>query len=342
MSELNRIRYSVLDIAPVMSGSTSAQALRNTLDLARRAEEFGFHRYWLAEHHNTGSIASSSPAVLAGQVAASTASIRVGSGGVMLPNHQPLVVAEQFGTLAALHPGRIDLGLGRAPGGDPLTAQALRRDPLNGVDFPEQVREILGYATGENPITANPVPDEWPPVWILGSGGGGPRTAGELGLPFASAHHFTPQNTVPGLQLYRRSFRPSRWLQEAYAVVAAVVVLADTDAEAQRLAASLEIAHLKMLRGKLGPYVSPEEADREPFTAAERQMAKDSFVPQFVGGPETVRRSLGALVRASGADEIMALTIVHDHAARVRSYELLAQVCESLPLSPESAVAGAE
>ncbi|MFF4116795.1 LLM class flavin-dependent oxidoreductase [Streptomyces sp. NPDC001714] len=341
MSQLNRIRYSVLDIAPVMSGSSSAQALRNTLDLARRVEELGYHRYWLAEHHNTGSIASSSPAVLAGQVAATTASIRVGSGGVMLPNHQPLVVAEQFGTLAALHPGRIDLGLGRAPGGDPVTARALRRDARDGADFPDQVREILGYATGENPISANPIPDEWPPVWILGSGGGG-RIAAQLGLPFASAHHFTPHNTVPGLQLYRRSFRPSQWLQEPYALVAAVVVLADSDAEAQRLAASLEIAHLKMLRGKLGPYVSPEEAEHEPFSAAERRMAKDSFVPQFIGGPDTVRESLGALVRASGADEIMALTIVHDHAARVRSYELLAEVCASLQVSAESAVAGAE
>ncbi len=341
MSDLTPIKCSVLDIAPVMSGSSSAQALRNTLDLARRAEEFGFHRYWLAEHHNTGSIASSSPAVLAGQVASATSSIRVGSGGVMLPNHQPLVVAEQFGTLAALHPGRIDLGLGRAPGGDPLTAQALRRG-RDGVDFPEQVQEILGYATGANPITANPVPDEWPPVWILGSGGGGPTLAGELGLPFASAHHFSPQNTVPGLELYRRRFRPSQWLQEPYAIIAAVVVVAETDAQAERLAASLEIAHLKMLRGKLGPYVSPQEADLEPYTPAERQLARDSFAPQFIGGPQTVRRGLTELVRASGADEVMALTIVHDHAARVRSYELLAEVAASVPAAKARTAATAD
>jgi len=330
MSDPSRIKCSVLDIAPVLFGSTGTQALRNTLDLARRAEEFGYHRYWLAEHHNTGSIASSSPAILAGQIAAATTSIRVGSGGVMLPNHQPLVVAEQFGTLAALHPGRIDLGLGRAPGGDPLAAQALRGH-WAGADFPDQVREILGYTTGANPISANPVPDEWPPVWILGSSGGGATIAAELGLPYASAHHFGPQNTVAGLELYRRKFRPSQWLREPYAIVAAVVIVADTDAQAQRLAASLEIAHLQMTRGKLAPYLSPEEADREPYTPAERQLARDSFAPQFIGDPDTVRRELTDLVKASQADEIMALTIVHDHAARVRSYELLAELIASVP-----------
>ncbi|MBL7497607.1 LLM class flavin-dependent oxidoreductase [Frankia sp. CNm7] len=318
-----------------MSGASPSTTLNNTLDLARRTEALGYHRYWLAEHHNTPSIASSSPAVLIGQIAAATSTLRVGAGGVMLPNHQPLVVAEQFGTLASFHPGRIDLGLGRAAGTDPLTAQALRRGggQPHGDDFREQIDEVLGFlgAGRRGPVAAYPQAEAPPPVWVLGSSPGGGRLAGELGLPFATAHHFSPQNTVNAVTAYRRSFRPTGHAAAPYAIVAALVIVGEDDARARRLASSVEIAHLELFTGNLGPYLSPEEADRTPYSPQERQLARDSFAPQLIGGPETVRRAARKLLAESGADELMAMTIIHDHAARVRSYELLAEAFADVP-----------
>ena len=345
MPDSRALPLSVLDIAPVMSGASASQTLRNTLDLARRAEALGYRRYWLAEHHNTASIASSSPAVLTGQVAAATSTIRVGAGGVMLPNHQPLVVAEQFGTLEALYPGRIDLGLGRAAGTDPITAQALRRGAgqPSAQEFRRQIGEIIALTApgqaGVGPVTAYPRPDTATPVWMLGSSENGAHLAAELGLPFAAAHHINPHSTVAALRAYRRGFTPSAQAARPYAVVAAQVIVGEDDEHARWLAASVEVAHLELLSGNLGPYLSPQEAAEAPYPAAARQLAWESFAPQLIGGPQTVRRKALDLLEATGADELMALTIVHDHAARVRSYELLAEILADVPSRSDATVA---
>jgi luciferase family oxidoreductase group 1 len=316
--------FSVLDLAPVASGSTSAQALRNTLDLARHAEALGYHRYWLAEHHNMPGIASSATAVLIGQVAAATERMRIGSGGVMLPNHAPMVVAEQFGTLEALYPGRIDLGLGRAPGTDQATARALRRSPdaLSVDDFPEQVAELRGYFHPDSAVT--PAAGNEPPVWLLGSSGYSARLAGLLGLPFAFAHHFSAENTLPALHLYRESFRPSPALERPYAMIAVSVTAADSDERARELAAPQALSFLRLRQGRPGPLPTPEEAAAHPYTPLEREIIRARMDSQVVGGPDTVRRQMDALIEQTAADEVMATTMVYDHADRVRSYELLA------------------
>ncbi|MEV4255436.1 LLM class flavin-dependent oxidoreductase [Spirillospora sp. NPDC049652] len=317
--------FSVLDLAPVASGSTSAQALRNTLDLARHAEDLGYHRYWLAEHHTMPGIASSATAVLIGQVAAATTRLRVGSGGIMLPNHAPMVVAEQFGTLEALFPARIDLGLGRAPGTDPATARALRRtaNPLSVDDFPEQVHELRAYF--EDGGTVTPAAGNRPPVWLLGSSGYSAQLAGMLGLPFAFAHHFSAENTLPALALYRESFRPSAdGLSEPYAMIAVSVTAAADDATAEHLARPQALAHLRLRQGRPGLLPSPEEADAYPYTLLDQEVIRSRQDAQVVGGPETVRRKMDALVEATAADEVMVTTMVHDHADRRRSYEILA------------------
>ncbi|QXJ20991.1 LLM class flavin-dependent oxidoreductase [Actinomadura graeca] len=317
------VPFSVLDLAPVVSGSTSAQALRDTLDLARHAERLGFHRYWLAEHHAMPGIASSATAVLIGQVAAVTSTMRVGSGGVMLPNHAPMVVAEQFGTLEALHPGRIDLGLGRAPGTDQATALALRRSPeaLSVDDFPEQVVELRGYFADDSKVT--PAAGNGPPVWLLGSSGYSARLAGLLGLPFAFAHHFSAENTVPALALYRDSFRPGA-LDEPYAMIGVSVTAADTDERAQELAAPQSLAFVRLRQGRPGPLPSPEETAAHPYTPLERRMIDERIRDQVVGGPETVRERMDALIARTAADEVMVTTMVYDHADRLRSYDILA------------------
>ncbi|HEX2312095.1 MAG TPA: LLM class flavin-dependent oxidoreductase [Thermomonospora sp.] len=320
------IPFSVLDLAPVVTGSTSAQALHNTLDLARHAERLGYARYWLAEHHNMPGIASSATAVLIGQVAAATERIRVGSGGVMLPNHAPMVVAEQFGTLEALHPGRIDLGLGRAPGTDPATAQALRRSaaPLSADDFPEQLIELRGYFDDHSPVT--PAAGNRPPVWLLGSSDYSARLAGILGLPFAFAHHFSAENTLPALALYRQSFRPSAELDRPYAMVAVSVTAAETDEHARELAAPQALSFLRLRQGRPGPLPTPEEAAAHPYTPLEREIIESRAASQVVGGPDTVRTRMDALIEATRADEVMVTTMVHDHADRLRSYEILADL----------------
>ena len=319
------VRLSVLDLAPVVTGSTSGQALRNTLDLARHVERLGFHRYWLAEHHAMPGIASSATAVLIGQVAAATSRMRVGSGGVMLPNHAPMVVAEQFGTLEALYPGRIDLGLGRAPGTDQATARALRRSPeaLSVDDFPEQVVELRSYFAADGKVT--PAAGNEPPVWLLGSSGYSARLAGLLGLPFAFAHHFSAENTVPALTLYRQSFRPGA-LDEPYSMIGVSVTASDTDERARELAAPQALSFLRLRQGRPGLLPTPEEAASYPYTPMERQMIDARLADQVVGGLDTVRKQLDELVGRTGVDEVMVTTQVFDHADRLRSYDILADL----------------
>ncbi|MEU5995039.1 LLM class flavin-dependent oxidoreductase [Spirillospora sp. NPDC047418] len=321
------VRFSVLDLAPVVSGSTSGQALRNTLDLARHTERLGYHRYWLAEHHAMPGIASSATAVLIGQVAAATSRMRVGSGGVMLPNHAPMVVAEQFGTLEALYPGRIDLGLGRAPGTDQATALALRRSPeaLSVDDFPEQVIELRDYFGADSKVT--PAAGNEPPIWLLGSSGYSARLAGLLGMPFAFAHHFSAENTVPALTLYRDSFRPGA-LSEPYSMIGVSVTAADTDERARELAAPQALSFLKLRQGRPGPLPTPAETVAHPYTPLERQMIDARLADQVMGSPATVRKQLDALIERAGVDEVMVVTQVFDHADRLRSYDILAGLYE--------------
>ncbi|MFF5260389.1 LLM class flavin-dependent oxidoreductase [Actinomadura viridis] len=337
------VPFSVLDLSPVVSGSTSAQALRNTLDLARHTEGLGFHRYWLAEHHAMPGIASSATAVLIGQVAAATSRLRVGSGGIMLPNHAPMVVAEQFGTLEALHPGRIDLGLGRAPGTDQATARALRRSPdaLSVDDFPEQVHELRAYFGATSTVT--PAAGNEPPVWLLGSSGYSARLAGLLGLPFAFAHHFSSENTLPALALYRESFRPSAELERPYAMIAVSVTAAETDDRARELAAPQALSFLRLRQGRPGPLPSPEETAAHPYTPMEREIIESRLAGQVMGGPETVRRQMDALLERTEADEVMVVTSVYDHGDRLRSYDLLAGLYDLGSASAQAAAgAGAE
>ena len=261
------VPLSVLDLVPIGSGSTATAALENSTALIRRVEQLGFRRYWVAEHHGMPGIGSSSPAVLIAHLAASSSRIRVGSGGVMLPNHQPLVVAEQFGTLEALHPGRIDLGIGRAPGTDPRTAAALRRgtSPLSADDFPEQLTELVAYFHGDGPVLAVPAVGHQPDLWLLGSSGYSAQVAGLLGLPFAFAHHFSGQNTMAALALYRETFRPSAVLAEPYSMIGAAVLAADTDAEARRLALPGALQFLRLRQGKPGPGADPGGSGRLPL-----------------------------------------------------------------------------
>jgi luciferase family oxidoreductase group 1 len=323
------IPYSVLDLATVGEGQTSPQALQNTIELARRTEELGYTRFWVAEHHNMPGVASSSPPVLIAHIAAATSRIRVGSGGVMLPNHAPLVVAEQFGMLEALHPGRIDLGLGRAPGTDPRTAHALRRSPspLSADDFPEQLSELISYfSTDPAGITAVPAAGNKPPVWLLGSSGYSAQLSGMLGMPFAFAHHFSAQNTLPALALYRQNFRPSATLDKPYAMVAASVICAETDEQAQYLAGPGALSFLKLRSGRPGLIATPEEAAAYPYTPIERQIIDDRMASQIIGSPETVERGIEKLLAETEADELMIVTMVHGAEDRLRSYELVAKI----------------
>ncbi|MGZ4638645.1 MAG: LLM class flavin-dependent oxidoreductase [Actinomycetes bacterium] len=342
MTDLPAVPLSVLDLAPVVSGRTAADALRATRELARHVESLGFTRFWLAEHHNMPGIASSAPTVVIADVAASTERIRVGSGGVMLPNHPPLVVAEQFGTLAALHPGRIDLGLGRAPGTDPATARALRRsvDALSDDDFPQQLAELIGFFRGSFPeghpfrtIKAVPGDGEGPPIWLLGSSGFSAQLAGMLGLPFAFAHHFMARNTLPALQLYRRSFQPSAQLPEPYAMVAVQVIAAETDEQAQRLALPAALSFVRLRQNDPIPLPTVEEAAAYPWTAEERAFAMQRQDGQAVGSVETVRRRLAELLAATGADELMVTTMVPDDQARLWSMDRLRELfgADALP-----------
>lgn len=338
MTDLRRVPLSVLDLSPVSSGSTASQALQSTVALAQHVEALGYRRFWLAEHHNNPGIASSSPAVLMAAVAAATRCIRVGSGGVMLPNHPPLVVAEQFGTLEGLYPGRIDLGIGRAPGTDQLTAMALRRSagPLSADDFPDQLSDLIGFLGGTLPaghrygaMVAVPTAGDGPSIWLLGSSGYSAQVAGALGLPFAFAHHFSPRNTIPALDLYRRAFRPSDALARPHAMVAVrVLVAADADM-ARWMAGSGYLSFLHLIRGRPGPVPTPEEAASHVWTEEELAAVAERRDGEAVGGPDEVREALAVLLQRTGADELMATTVVHDPHARLESFTLLSDLFAS-------------
>jgi luciferase family oxidoreductase group 1 len=337
------VPLSVLDLCPVPTGESAGEALRRSVDLARHAEGLGFTRYWVAEHHNLPGIASSAPAVLAGQIAAATNAIRVGSGGVMLPNHPPLTVAEQFGTLEALHPGRIDLGIGRAPGTDRETARALRRsaDGLPAADFASQLAELQTYfagqatnygkpaqATDQPRIRAIPAEGNEPAIWLLGSTGYSAELAGRLGLPFAFAYHLTAAsaaNARPALALYQKIFTPSATLKEPYSLISVSVLCANDAATAHWLHGSTRLAALRQRAGRPVTLPSPEEAATTAYSAAEQAVMAETTKAHVVGDPATVISQLAQLVSSTGAHELMVTTSTFAHAARLNSYELLAQ-----------------
>ncbi|MGZ0050249.1 LLM class flavin-dependent oxidoreductase [Brevibacillus gelatini] len=332
---LRDIPLSVLDLAPIVEGSTAAQSFQNSLDLAQKVEKWGFHRYWLAEHHAMPSVASSATAVLIGYIAGGTSTIRVGSGGIMLPNHAPLIIAEQFGTLESLYPGRIDLGLGRAPGADQRTARALRRDlRIGGDDFPElleELREYLRPRTSDNPGALRAVPGEGLniPIWLLGSSDFSARLAGMLGLPFAFAGHFSPNYTLPALQTYRQCFRPSEVLSEPYAMLGVNVMAADTDELAERLATSHYQAFLNLIRGDLKPIQPPVDNMDELWSEFEKMSVLAQLRSSIIGNPDTVKQKLQELLEATQADELMITTQMYRHEDRVRSFEIVADVWKS-------------
>jgi luciferase family oxidoreductase group 1 len=337
VASLRNVSLSVLDLAPVASGSTASEALANSVQLAQLAERLGYRRFWVAEHHNMPGIASSSPAVLIAHLASLTDHIRVGSGGVMLPNHTPLVVAEQFGMLEALHPGRIDLGIGRAPGTDPVTAAALRRsvDTLSAEDFPEQLMDLFGFFSGTFPdghpyraITAVPGLGNSPAVWLLGSSGYSAQVAGLLGLPFAFAHHFSAENTLPALRLYRESFRPSSVLEHPYVMLGVSVICAESDEDAEGLARPGILSFVRLRSGRPGPLPTPLAAAEYQFTPSERRVVESRRASQVLGGPDTVRRGLDDLLQSTDADELMVTTIVYDQADQLRSYQRIADLAD--------------
>ncbi|MFI6682504.1 LLM class flavin-dependent oxidoreductase [Streptomyces sp. NPDC050485] len=332
------VPLSVLDLVTVGSGYTAHRALKTSVEISRLAERRGFHRHWVAEHHSMPGVASSSPAVILAHLAAHTERIRLGSGGVMLPNHAPLVIAEQFGTLEALAPGRVDLGLGRAPGTDGATAAALRRtDRLNegADDFPQQLAELTRFLDDDFPdghpyarIHAVPGPVQGPaarpPIWLLGSSGFSARLAGTLGLPFAFAHHFSAANTVPALDLYRDSFRPSEVLAEPYALIGVSALAADDEREARRQTLTNALSMVRLRTGRPGLVPTPEEAEAHQFSALEREFV-DSWLANVISGTaEEVRAGLDDLQKRTGADELMITANAHGPEARLRSYELIA------------------
>jgi luciferase family oxidoreductase group 1 len=323
------IPLSILDLAPVPEGSDAGQALRNALDLAQHADTLGYHRYWMAEHHNMPGIASAATAVALAHVAAGTSRIRIGAGGVMLPNHAPLLIAEQFGTLAALHPGRIDLGLGRAPGSDQIAARAIRRNLSQGEDFPQDVVELLNYFRPAEPgqvLQAVPGAGLEVPVWILGSSTYGAQLAAILGLPYAFASHFAPAQMREAVALYRARFKPSERLAAPYVMLGVNVFVADTDAEARRLFSSLQQAFINLRSGRPGKLPPPVDDMDARIDPRARMMLDNALTCSIVGAPDTVRRDLRAFIGSTDADELMVTAQIFDHAARRRSFQLLAQV----------------
>jgi luciferase family oxidoreductase group 1 len=324
---------SVLDLSPVSAGSTGSQALRNSLDLARLADRLGYARYWVAEHHNMASIASSAPDIMIGQIAAATSRMRVGSGGIMLPNHAPLMVSERFKVLEALFPNRIDLGLGRAPGTDQTTSYMLRR--RQGIseedDFLERFNEMImletrGFPAGHpfNNVQAVPTDVKLPPIYLLGSSDYSAQLAGQIGASFAFAHHFATFPADVAMKIYRDSFKPSISHDKPHAILGTHVVVADTDAEADRLAASVDLNIVRRAKGEMLPIASPEDALATPYTPVDRARIAQNRTKLSVGSPATVKAKLDALIAETQADEIMVTTMVYDHEARKHSYELLA------------------
>jgi luciferase family oxidoreductase group 1 len=328
------VPLSVLDLSPVAVGSSGAAALRNSLDLAELADDLGFTRYWVAEHHNLPSIASSAPDIMIGQIAAATARIRVGSGGVMLPNHAPLTVAERFKVLEALFPGRIDLGLGRAPGTDPVTSYALRRrqDVSGDDDFLQRFQELILFESRAFPeghpfrnVRAMPEDVALPPIWLLGSSGYSAQLAAVVGAGFAFAHHFADHDAADAMLSYREQFKPSPARATPYAILACAVVCADSDAEAERLASTIDLNFVRRSRGEYLPLASPEEATAYPYSPAERGLIARHRARLFVGDKAKVLDRLTSMIAATKADEVMVTTMLYDHGARRHSYELLSE-----------------
>ncbi len=323
--------FSLLDLSPVPEGKTTADALANTVALAQLAEKAGYHRYWLAEHHNMPGIASAATSVVIGHVAGATNTIRVGAGGVMLPNHAPLIIAEQFGTLATLYPGRIDLGLGRAPGTDMKTARALRRHMAPEESFPQDVQELIAYL-GDDPTPVQAVPGAGTnvPVWILGSSLYGAQLAAQLGLPYAFASHFAPTMLEQAIEIYRDTFRPSAWLAKPYVMMAAGVCAADTDEQAAYLRTSQQLAFARLIAGEPGKL--PYPVDDLPMQVARPVLAQVNAALgcSATGAPDTVRAQLRALVDTYQPDELMVTGMIHDHTARLRSFKIAAQVLTDL------------
>jgi len=322
--------FSVLDLSPVTAGSTPAQSFRNTLDLAQHAERWGYQRYWLAEHHNMPGIASAATSVVIGHVAGGTSTIRVGAGGIMLPNHSPLVIAEQFGTLESLYPGRIDLGLGRAPGSDQLAARALRRNlSSDPEEFPQDIVELMGYFQPAQPnqaVRAVPGAGLDVPLWILGSSLFGAQVAAAFGLPFAFASHFAPAQMMQAIQIYRDSFRPSAQLDRPYVMLGFNVFAADTDEEARLLASSVQQAFVALRTGRPMQLQPPVPGYLDGLGDYERAVLRDVLSCSAIGSPQTVRESIEAFIARTGADELIIACNMYEHAARLRSYEIAAQV----------------
>lgn len=326
---------SILDLVPVILGETPREALRKSLDLIHHAETFGYTRYWVAEHHNMTGIASAATSVVIGYLAGGTSTIRVGSGGIMLPNHSPLVIAEQFGTLESLYPGRIDLGVGRAPGTDALTLRALRRPSVRADSFPEDVLELLlllAPAKKGQPVRAVPGAGTEVPIWILGSSTFGAELAAALGLPYAFASHFAPDTLFDALEIYRKQFKPNvvsdsnTKLKQPYAMVGVNVIAADTDEEARRLFTTVQQSFTNLVRGAPGKLQAPIDDIEQYWTAAEKHQASRMLKHSFFGSRETVRKELENFVALTKADELMIVTSIYDHAARVRSFELVADI----------------
>ncbi|WP_079211925.1 LLM class flavin-dependent oxidoreductase [Brucella pituitosa] len=321
------IPLSVLDLSPVPEGSDAGQSLRNTLELAQQAEKLGFTRYWLAEHHNMPGIASAATSVVIGHVAAGTSTIRVGAGGIMLPNHSPLVIAEQFGTLASLFPGRIDLGLGRAPGTDQMTAHALRRNLESSAnDFPRDVVELLNYFKPADPaqrVQAVPGAGLNVPVWILGSSLFGAQLAAMLGLPYGFASHFAPADMERAVELYRERFEPSEYLQKPYVMLGLNVIAADTDEEAHHLFTSQLQAFVNLRSGRPGKLPAPVVGYQEQLDPSAQALVRQMLSCRVVGGPETVDKGIREVAERTGADELMVTGMIYDHQKRLRSYEIV-------------------
>ena len=326
-------QFSLLDLSPIPEGGTAAHALANTVDLARAAEKTGYHRYWLAEHHNMPGIASAATAIVIGHVAAATSTMRVGAGGIMLPNHAPLVIAEQFGTLATLYPGRIDLGLGRAPGTDMATARALRRHMAPEDSFPQDVQELIGYfgeAPEGTPVRAIPGAGTHVPVWILGSSLYGAQLAAYLGLPYAFASHFAPAMLDEALAIYRSSFRPSEFLDKPHVMIAAGVCAAETDAEAAFLRSSQLLAFARLRTGKPGKLPLPTHDVDLEIPAPVMAQVKQALSCSATGSASTIKEQLASLISTYQPDELMVTGMIHDHAARVQSFEITADVLTGL------------
>ncbi len=328
------IPFSVLDLSPIVEGGDAALSFRNSLDLARHAEAWGYERFWLAEHHSMPGVASAATAVVIGHVAAGAKTIRVGAGGIMLPNHAPLVIAEQFGTLASLFPGRIDLGLGRAPGSDQTTARALRRTLVGDIDsFPNDVLELMNYfrpAQEGQPVIAVPGEGLDVPVWMLGSSTYGAQLAAMLGLPYAFASHFAPAELMHAIELYRRNFRPSAQLDAPYVMAGVNIFAAETDAEARFLTSSMQQAFVNLRRGRPAKLQPPIDGYEESLTDMERATLRQITTCSFVGSKETVKEGLSGFLQRTGVDEIIVACQMFDHAARLRSYEIAAEVRKEL------------